>query len=90
MMTSTLNRAFLQIVEVEVQSTDGRRLKTHALLNSGSQATLVKEDFANKLVLTGTKQTVHVGSIKEEGEPSHAERVSFSTSSTDEQNAPWK
>ena len=83
MMTSNSQRVFLQIVEVEVQSKNGGRLKTHALLDSGSQATLVKEDFAKRLALTGTKQAVHVGSIKEEGEPLQVERVSFSISSTD-------
>eukprot|EP00112_Aurelia_sp_Birch-Aquarium-sp1_P010042 Seg2164.6 transcript_id=Seg2164.6/GoldUCD/mRNA.D3Y31 product="hypothetical protein" protein_id=Seg2164.6/GoldUCD/D3Y31 len=83
MMTSKLQRVFLQIVEVEVQSKDGRRLKTHALLESGSQATLVKEDFAKRLSLTGIQQTVHVRSIKEEGEPLLVERVSFRISPTD-------
>ena len=83
MMTSNSQQVFLQIVEVEVQTKNGGRLKTHALLDNGSQATLVKEDLAKRLALTGAKQAVHVGSIKDKGEPLQVERVSFSISSTD-------
>ena len=53
------------------------------MLDNGSQATLVKEDLAKRLALTGAKQAVHVGSIKDKGEPLQVERVSFSISSTD-------
>eukprot|EP00794_Sanderia_malayensis_P012548 gene12548-13835_t len=61
-------RVYLQIVKLKVESSDGQRLQTHALLDIGSQATLITKEFAEKLKLTGPSETVYIGSIKDEGE----------------------
>ena len=44
-------RILLQILPVKVKTIDERTTKTYALLNNGSQNTLIRDDFAKGLKL---------------------------------------
>eukprot|EP00794_Sanderia_malayensis_P002402 gene2402-2766_t len=57
-------RVYLQIVKLKVESSDGQRLQTHALLDIGSQATLITKEFAEKLKLTGPSRQYTLGALK--------------------------
>ena len=58
----------LQIVEVKIKSGNGTMISTYALLDNGSQSSLIREDFAKSLNLKGTNVTVNISSIKDKGE----------------------
>ena len=68
MATHKSNEVFLQIVPVLIYSSTGKREKTYALLDTGSQSTLIREDFAAELKLNGTKTKIKMSSIKDQGE----------------------
>ena len=48
---------------VKISSVNGKELKTYSILGDCSQATLVREDFAEKLGMKGTKVDVSIGTI---------------------------
>ena len=54
--------ALLQIVPINVQTPSGA-VQTYALLDSGSQASLIVEDFADKIGLQGETSVLHLGTV---------------------------
>ena len=57
---------FLQIVPVKVMKNNGETIITSALLDNGSQSTLIREDFAKQLKLKRNFRTRNISSIKDE------------------------
>ena len=51
-----------------IYSSTGKREKTYALLDTGSQSTLMREDFGAELKLRGNKTNIKMSSIKDQGE----------------------
>ena len=62
-------------------SSTGKREKTYALLGSGSQSTLIIEDFAAESNLHGKKTKVKMSSIKDQGESVIVHEVDLRTCS---------
>ena len=66
---------FLQIVPVKVKPKGGRFISTYALLDSGSESTLVQEDFLKRLDLEGKTKLVNISSIRDAGETIRVKEV---------------
>ena len=75
------NEVYLQIVPVLISSSIGKREKTYALLDTGSQSNLIREDFAAELKLHGNKTKIKMSSIKDQGESIIANEVDLKISS---------
>ena len=75
MSTHESNEVYLQIVPVLISSSMGKREKTYALLDTGSQSTLIREDFAAELKLHGNKTKIKMSSSKDQGESIIAHEV---------------
>ena len=75
-------QVLLQVLPVKIRSMDGKELTTYAILDDCSQATLVREDFAEKLGMKGTKVDVSIGTITQDGEDLTVSQVSFKVTST--------
>ena len=65
MSTHESNKVYLQIFPVLISSSSGKREKTYALLDTGSQSTLIREDFAAELKLHGNKTKIKMSSIED-------------------------
>ena len=70
-------RFLMQILPVKVKTTDGRTTRTYALLDSGSQSPLIRDDFAQGLKLKGYKKTVSISSVIDEVEEVKVKEVSL-------------
>ena len=57
----------MQILPVKVK-TIGRRTTTYALVNNGSQITLIRDGFVQGLKLKGYKKTISISSVVDEVE----------------------
>ena len=66
--TAKHQAAFLQIAPVKVKSKGGRFISTFALLDSGSESTLVRAEFLKRLDLEGKTKLANISSIKDTGE----------------------
>ena len=73
--TSATQKIFLQIVPVKVKASNGSFLSTYALLDTGSESTLIHADFARKLKLKGKAKRVIISSIKDSGENINVQEV---------------
>ena len=68
MSTHGSNEVYLQIVPVLISSSTGKREKTYALFDIGSQSTLIREDFVAELKVHRNKTKIKMSSIKDQGE----------------------
>ena len=68
---------FLQIVPVKVMKNNGETIITSALLDNGSQSTLIREDFAKQLKLKGYSRTININSTKDELESVKLKEISL-------------
>ena len=59
---------YLQVVPVQVKSKHGTNKATYALIDGGSQATLIREDFAKELGMVGEPTNINLSTIKDKGE----------------------
>ena len=66
----------LQIVPINVQTPKGA-VKTYALLDSGSQASLIVEEFADKIGLQGETSVLHLGTVNSAHEAKSSRKVAF-------------
>ena len=66
MSTDKSNEVYLQIVPVLTSNSAGKRETTYALLDTWSQSTLIREDFAAELKLHGNKTKIKTSSIKDQ------------------------
>ena len=81
MSTHESNKVYPQIVPMLISSSTGKREKTYPLLDTESQSTLIREDFAAELKLHGNKTKVKMSSIKDQGESIIAHEVDLRISS---------
>ena len=73
----TPSAVLLQIVPVAVATSSGVKVKTFALLDSGSQTSLILEKFADAIGLVGNDSPLQLGTINSSGEPIRSRKVSF-------------
>ena len=78
----TTSSVLLLVVLIRV-SANGRFFETKALLDSGSQLTLVRQDVVDKLGLEGTTQDIRFGTFHGMDPKIHTKKVSFLLSSKD-------
>ena len=81
----TSKRVLMQILPVKVKTIDGRTT-TYALLDNGSQSTLIRSDFVKGSVLKGYKKTISISSAIDEVEEVKVEEVSLRIQDVKEEN----
>ena len=79
-------RVFIQIVPVKVMKNDGKTISTFALLDNGSQSTLIREDFAKKLKLKAYSRTINISSTEDELESAKVKEISLKIYDMDHKN----
>ena len=72
----------LQMVPVVVASPEGVKVSTFALLDSGSQTSLILENFADAISLVGEDSPLQLGTINSTGNPVRSRKVSFHVGAT--------
>jgi len=72
----------LQIVPLVVQTPKGSNMRTYALLDSGSQASLILERFAEELGLDGPRDVLTLFTINSKRECKPSRKVSFAVKAT--------
>ena len=77
------SRVFLKVVPVEVTGPDNKRISTYALLDGGSQCTLIRSRLANQLGLKGKQQPLRLGTISSTEKQVPSKIVNFKLSSKD-------
>ena len=75
----------MQILPVKVKTID-ERTTTYALLDSGSQSTLIRSDFVKSSKLKGYKKTISISSAIDEVEEVKVEEVSLRIQDAKEEN----
>ncbi|XP_028413990.1 uncharacterized protein LOC114536852 [Dendronephthya gigantea] len=73
-------KVFVQMVPVKVQNAQGEEVNTFALLDPCSEATLIREDLANKLGLEGPMKSLSIGTVVSNGECCSSRLVDFTIS----------
>ena len=68
---------FMQIVPVKVKASNGKIATTYALLDNGSESTLIRDDFAESLKLKGCKKTIAISTITNETEEVNVKEVTL-------------
>ena len=86
-MNCTPSAALLQIVPVAVATSSGVKVKTFALLDSGSQTSLILEKFVDAIGLVGNDSPLQLGTINWSGEPISSRKVSFHVSGVERPEA---
>ena len=71
--SSVETSVLLQIVPVNVQTPKGA-IKTYTLLDSESQASLIAEEFADKIGLQGEPSILHLGTVNSTHEAKRSEK----------------
>ena len=74
------NKTYLQVIPVDV-AMNGKTFKANALLDAGSDATLITKDLADKLCLQGPKQNLRLMNAITSSKIVSSNLVSFSLSS---------
>ena len=72
---------YLSVVPVELIGLDSTRTRTYALLDPGSQSTLIRQDVANKLKLKTVKKNITISTIKDHGQKMKVNETSFDAAS---------
>lgn len=72
-----------------VQTSRGKSVKTCALIDSGSQATLALERFASQIGLEGKEEVLNIGTVNSKKYACRSKRISFAVSSTVKTNNKW-
>lgn len=82
------NKVYLQTLPVRLHTTNGRVVDTFAMLDSGSQATLITKSFAEDLGLNGPTAELSIGNIRENETPRKSKKVTFYLSDPHNSGAP--
>ena len=81
-----INRqVFLQVVPVKVTNNQGKSALTYALLDGGSQCTIIRKNLCQNLKLGGEMQRIKIGTIKDIGTSISTKIVDMEISSLDGQ-----
>ena len=72
----------LQIVHLVVQTPKGNNMHTYAPLDSGTQASLILETFAEELGLDGPRDVLTLGTINSKKEFKFSRKASFALKTT--------
>ena len=67
----------MQIVPIAVATASGVKVNTFALLDSGSQTTLILEEIADAINLVGKHSPLQLGTVNSSAEPIRSRKVSF-------------
>ena len=78
---SARHKVYLQVVPVKIITPNGNFAKTYAMLDGGSQSTLIRQDFAESIGLFGLPVNLSIGTITQKGEGMKASQVSFQITS---------
>ena len=62
---------------IAVATSSGVEVNTFALLDSGSQTSLILEEFADAIGLVGKDSPLQLGTINSPGEPVRSRKVTF-------------
>ena len=76
-------RVYLQVVPVNVSSSNGKSLRTYALLDGGSQCTILRKSLSKQLRLRESSTRLCIGTITDKGRMENAISVNFNLSSED-------
>jgi hypothetical protein len=71
------NIVYLQTLPIRLHTPSGRVVDTFAMLDSGSQATLVRSSFAKDIGLNGPTASLSIGNIRENEPVQQSKRVTF-------------
>ena len=82
-MNCAPSAVLLQIVPIAVATSNGVEVNTFALLDSGSQTSLILENFADAIGLVGEDSPLQLGTINSSGEPIRSRKVSFHVSAVE-------
>ena len=83
-LTGTSPRSiYLQIVPVKVHGKGNETFDTYALLDSGSQSTLIRDDVAKRLGLKGKRKFIRIATVKDQAESIQVEEFGVKVSSRD-------
>ena len=85
---SNHDHVYLQILPVKVHSPDGLCIDTFAMLDTGSQATLVRKTVADRLGLRGPEFDLNLGHISGVAQARKSQRVRFAMSDPCDRNKP--
>lgn len=78
--------SLIPIIQVRLHSDDGSCLDTFALLDSGSQATLIREELADRMKIDGRSTSLTIGSVVKNESPVKSRIVTFSISNPHDLN----
>ena len=87
-MNRVSSKVFLQTLPVKIHTPSGRIVETCAILDSGSQATLIQESFARDIGLNGPVSKLHVSGINDNGSQHRSKRLTFWVSNPVDRNQP--
>ncbi|XP_013415997.1 uncharacterized protein LOC106177695 [Lingula anatina] len=71
------SEVYLQVVPVIVTSPTGEKINTSALLDCGSQLTMIRRDLASQLNLSGPMEILQMGTVTRAEDCQRAQLVSF-------------
>ena len=77
-------RVFLQVVPIKITNSSGNKIKTYALLDAGSQCTILRKDLCQLLKLQGVNKQIDLGTLKGSGLPIQSKIVDIEISSIDD------
>ena len=76
-------KVLLQVLPVQIHSR-GNLVTTYAVLDSGSDSTLIRKDLADRLQLVGETYRLNINTVGNRTTAQNLDRVSFSLSSKDQ------
>ena len=83
--TSSNRHVYLQVVPVRIRNSRGQYVSTYALLDPGSQCTIIRKDISDKLNLPGIPLKVDIGTVMDKGQTTKIKEVEFELTSMDGQ-----
>ena len=89
-MTTGVNQVFLQVLPIRVINSKGNSVTAFALLDQGSQCTLIREDLADAAEIQGISENVRIGTIQGPGEVQSVSSTSFTIGSLVNKNTTFQ
>ena len=89
-MTTEVQDVFLQVVPIEVASSNGKSAESYALIDPGSQCTMVCDDLSDSLEVKGFAQRARIGTIHGPGDVQSVKSAPFTFSSIFDKNVKFE